>query len=186
MQLIIAAAVLFVVAGLSWYAVLIYNGLVALQNEVDKAWSNIDVVLKQRQDELTNLVETCKGYIKHERGVLENVVRARAMFADATSVGQKAEADHVARKAASGVFAVAELYPDLKANSTFQWLQKRISELEAQIADRREFYNEAVKNYNIRRQEVPDAYVAMLLQFSPRDLFTAQERDTAVSFASMQ
>jgi LemA protein len=177
MALLLGFLVLLSGAGLCVYTVMLYNGLIALRNEIDRAWSNIDVMLKQRHDELSNLVETCKGYIHHEREVLEEVARARSLYAEATSVQQKAQADERMRAATRSLLLVAEGYPQLEADRVFQWLEKRITQLEEKIADRREFYNEVVKIYNTRIQAIPDTYVALAMRMSTRELFKVSERD---------
>src|SRR6202048_4906231 len=132
---------LFAAGGLI-YAVILYNGLVRLRNENDRAWANIDVLLKQRHDEIPNLVETVKGYMQHEQQTLVAVTQARAASRNAASVRQKAQADLMMTGALRGLFAVAENYPQLRANENFLKLQRRISELEERIADRREFFND--------------------------------------------
>src|SRR5205085_9608866 len=140
-SIVAAAAVFFVVAGVLLYLIILYNELVRLRNDNDRAWANIDVLLKQRHDEVPNLVATVKGYMDHERQTLEAVTQARAASVTAGSVPQKAQADLLLTGALRGLFAVAERYPDLKANQNFLALQKRISELEERIADRRELFN---------------------------------------------
>ena len=140
-SIVAAAAVFFVVAGILLYLIMIYNGLVRLRNDSDRAWANIDVLLKQRHDEIPNLVETVKGYLQHERQTLVAVTQARAASISAASIGQKAQANLMLTGALRGLFAVAENYPQLKANEKFLRRQNRISELEERIADRREFFN---------------------------------------------
>src|SRR5438132_9812836 len=171
--------VLFVVAGSVGYLVTIYNGLVAIKNDIDKAWANIDVMLKQRHDELTKLLEVCKGYMDFERDTLQKVTQARSMYQQAVTVDQKAQADQSMTSALRGFFAVAENYPDLKANSNFQTLEQRISSLENQIADRREFYNDSVNTFNIRIQQVPDTFVAAFMLLTPRTMMKVDEADKA-------
>lgn len=178
MPLLLGLLLVFGAAGVGAYGVMIYNGLIALRNEIDRAWSNIDVLLNQRQDELSNLVETCKGYMRHELEVLEEVARARSLYVEAATVQQKAQADDSARTATRSLLLVAEAYPQLKADRIFQWLEKRISQLEEQIADRREFYNEVVKIYNTRLQAIPDTYVALFMRMSPRELFKTLQRES--------
>ena len=140
-SIVAAAAVFFVVAGTLLYLIIIYNGLVRLRNDSNRAWANIDVLLKQRHDEIPNLVETVKGYLQHERQTLVAVTQARAASISAASIGQKAQANLMLTGALRGLFAVAENYPQLKANEKFLRRQNRISELEERIADRREFFN---------------------------------------------
>jgi LemA protein len=176
-SIVAAAAVFFVVAGILLYLIVIYNGLVRLRNDSDRAWANIDVLLKQRHDEIPNLVETVKGYLQHERQTLVAVTQARAASISAASIGQKAQADLMLTGALRGLFAVAENYPQLKANENFLPLQNRISELEERIADRREFFNDDVNAYNTRIRQVPEVFLANLMALKPRELFTVSDED---------
>jgi LemA protein len=176
-SIVAAAAVFFVVAGILLYLIIIYNGLVRLRNDSDRAWANIDVLLKQRHDEIPNLVETVKGYLQHERQTLVAVTQARAASISAASIGQKAQADLMLTGALRGLFAVAENYPQLKANENFLPLQNRISELEERIADRREFFNDDVNAYNTRIRQVPEVFLANLMALKPRELFTVSDED---------
>lgn len=163
------------------YIVRVYNGLVALRENVRKAWSNIDVLLTQRHDELPKLVETCKRYMAYEQETLERVMQARsAVFAaqgkgDVAAVGA---AEQQLREGLGRLFAVAENYPDLKADQGFGHLRTRISELEETIADRRELYNEAVNLNNIRIQTFPDLIVARMFDFKQSALleFTEEQK----------
>lgn len=172
--------VLGMLAVLFLYVVMIYNNLVRLKHAVSQSWSNIDVLLKQRHDELPKLIETCKQYMQHERGVLEKVAQARAAVGmarergDVVSLGA-AEAE--LRKGLIGLYAVAENYPDLKANESFQHLQNRISQLEAQIADRREYYNDTVNTNNVRIEQFPDGIVARAFNFGPRPLLSFEPEE---------
>jgi len=165
--------------GLLAYVAMMYNGLVALRNDIDKAWANIDVMLKQRHDELPKLLDVCKGYMNYERDTLQKVVQVRSMYQQAVTVDQKAQADQSTTIAVRGLFAVAEKYPDLKANSNFMQLEKRITELENHIADRREFYNDSVNTFNIRIQQFPDTFVACFMQVRPRAMFKVEGTDKA-------
>jgi LemA protein len=145
------------------YGVMIYNNLVRLKHDVSKAWSNIDVLLKQRHDELPKLVETCKQYMKYEQETLERVMLARSAVSAALSKGDVAAvgaAENEMRLGLGNLFAVAENYPDLKANETFLHLQSRITSLENSIADRREFYNDSVNINNVRIEQFPDLILA--------------------------
>jgi LemA protein len=147
---------------------MIYNGLVNLKHNVAKAWSNIDVLLKQRHDELPKLVETCKQYMKYEQETLERVMQARARVSaarEAHDLGALGSAEAALRAGLGNLFAVAEAYPDLKANDNFKHLQGRITGLENSIADRREFYNESVNVNNVRIEQFPDLVVARLFGF---------------------
>ena len=164
-------------AGTLIYTVILYNGLVRLRNENDRAWANIDVLLKQRHDEIPNLVETVKGYMQHEQQTLLAVTQARTASMNAASVGQKAVADLQVASALRGLFAVAESYPQLKANENFLKLQSRISELEERIADRREFFNDDVNTYNTRIGQIPDVFVASFMNLKPREMFKVSDAD---------
>lgn len=175
--IVFLAVAVFVVG----YAIVIYNNLVGLKHAVSQSWSNIDVLLKQRHDELPKLVETCKQYMKHERETLDQVMRARAAVAsarEAHDVDQVGQAEGVLRLGLGNLFAVAEAYPDLKANETFQHLQTRITGLENTIADRREFYNASVNANNVRIEQFPDLIVARALGFGSARLleFAAAEK----------
>lgn len=171
----LVAIVLLLVWGVN-----IYNHLVRIKHNVSKAWSNIDVLLKQRHDEIPKLVETCKQYMKFEKDTLEKVMQARNQVSSARQSQDMAglgQAEGMLRMGLGNLFAVAEAYPDLKANENFQHLQGRISALESAIADRREFYNESVNINNTRIEQFPDIIVARLLNFGSRDLleFSAAE-----------
>ena len=159
------------------YFITVYNSLVRLRNNIDKAWANIDVLLKQRHDELPKLIETCKGYMQYEQKTFQLIVEARTAFMKAASVGEKAQADNLVSGALKTLFAVAEKYPELKANNNFMQLQHRISELEEKIADRREFYNDSVNTYNIRIQQLPDVFIARLMSLQRKELFQVAEED---------
>ncbi len=155
------------------YGIAIYNGLVNLKHGVTKAWANIDVLMKQRHDELPKLVETCKQYMQYEQATLERVMQARAAVSSAREqgdIGALGGAENQLRLGLGNLFAVAEAYPELKANETFQHLQGRISGLENSIADRREYYNESVNNNNVRIEQFPDLIVARLFNFKAAEL----------------
>ena len=179
MTLVISIGFLFAIVAFVVYLVTIYNGLVALKNDIDKSWANIDVLLKQRHDELTKLLDTTKGYMDFERDTLTRITQARSQYQQAVTIDQKVQADQSMTSALRGFFAVAENYPELKANSNFQVLEKRISELENQIADRREFYNDCVNTFNIRIQQVPDTFVAAFMRLTPRTMLKVEEADKA-------
>jgi LemA protein len=169
---------LLLAAGL--YAVLIYNNLVNLKHQVSKSWANIDVLLKQRHDELPKLVETCKQYMQFEQDTLEKVMQARADAHSARGKGDVrgvGQAESQMRLGLGQLFAVAENYPDLKANQSFQQLQARISGLENAIADRREFYNEAVNINNVRIEQFPDVLIARMFNFKDAALLEFQESE---------
>jgi LemA protein len=166
--------------GIGLFFVAIYNNLVNIKHNVSKAWSNIDVLLKQRHDEIPKLVETCKQYMKFEQETLEKVMQARNRVSEARKNGDMAalgQAEGALRMGLGNLFAVAEAYPELKANEQFRHLQQRISALESAIADRREFYNESVNINNIRIEQFPDIIVARLLHFGPRELLEFSEAE---------
>lgn len=175
---IITLAVLAVIV---IYVITIYNALVQIKHNVSKAWANIDVLLKQRHDELPKLIETCKQYMKFEQDTLTKVIEARSKVfkaSEAQNMPALGQAEGGLRAALGSLFALAESYPDLKANQTFQQLQTRISALENAIADRREFYNESVNINNVRIEQFPDLIVARLLGFKEAQLleFTEEEK----------
>lgn len=155
------------------YGIFLFNQLVNLKHNVGKAWSNIDILLKQRHDELPKLVETCKQYMKFEQETLERVMQARSQVASARQshdIGALGEAEGALRLGLGNLFAVAEAYPELKTDETFKHLQARISGLENAIADRREFYNESVNINNVRVEQFPDTIVARLFGFGQFEL----------------
>lgn len=175
---IIALVVTVFVLG---YCITIYNGLVTLKHSVSKAWSNIDVLLKQRHDELPKLVEICKQYMAYEKDTLEKVITARSAVSQAREAGDVARlgpAETQLRQGLGKLFAVAEAYPELKADKNFKHLQDRISALENTIADRREFYNESVNLNNVRIEQFPDVVIARWFSFKERTLlqFSDEER----------
>ena len=176
-EILVTAAIGFTVVGLIGYGVSIYNGLIAMKNNIGRSWANIDVLLKQRHDELPKLVKTCEQYMKHERAVFDRLSEARGALMGARSVGERAEAEGMLTRALGQVFAVAEAYPNLKADQSFLQLQTRISQIENQIADRREFYNDTVTTYNTRIQQIPDAIVANWLALGPAELFKVEDAD---------
>jgi LemA protein len=171
------------------YGILIYNNLVRLKHDVTKAWANIDVLLKQRHDELPKLVETCKQYMKFEQETLEKVMQARAAVHSAVSrgdVGAVGAAEGQLRLGLGNLFAVAENYPELKTNETFLHLQTRITGLENSIADRREFYNESVNINNVRIEQFPDIIIAQRFSFKPAELLEFDEAElTDVSMGAL-
>ncbi len=174
---IITIGILIVIAV---YGVTIYNSLVQIKHNVTKAWANIDVLLKQRHDELPKLIETCKQYMKFEQDTLTRVIEARSKVftaREAQNVPALGQAEGGLRAALGSLFALAESYPDLKANQTFQQLQTRISSLENAIADRREFYNESVNVNNVRIEQFPDVIIARLLNFKEAQLLEFSEEE---------
>ena len=164
---------------------LIYNGLVRLKNNIEKSWANIDVLLKQRSDELPNLIASVKGYMVHERTTLEVLTKARTDVLKAPTLSKKAVADNVITETLKTIFAIAENYPNLKANENFLKLQNRITALENELADRREFYNDSINIYNIRINSIPDIIVARLLNYTDEQWFKALDEDKAIVRVNM-
>jgi LemA protein len=164
---------LVVLVGL--YLVVAYNGLIRLRNRIENAWSQIDVQLQRRYDLIPNLVETVKGYATHERGVFEEVTRARANAINAQGVTNQAQAENAITGALKSLFAVAEAYPDLKANQNFLALQEELSGTEGRIAYSRQFYNDTVQRYNTKIQSVPTVFIARTFRFSEREYFEADD-----------
>lgn len=164
------------------YGVTVYNGLVGIKNNVAKAWANIDVLLKQRHDELPKLIDTCRQYMKYEQATLEKVINARSRVAsaretqDLTALGS---AEAALRSGLGALFALVESYPELKTNEQFLHLQGRITGLEDAIADRREFYNESVNVNNVRIEQFPDLIIARLFNFKAFDLLRFEAAELA-------
>src|SRR5271155_634090 len=177
MPLVTGAAIFLLVAGAVIYVVIVYNGLVRMQNEIGRAWANIDVLLRQRHDEIPNLVACVKGYMDHERQTLQAVTEARAASLNSASIPQKAQAELQLTAALRSLFVVAEGYPQLKADRNFLALENRIAELEERIADRREFFNDDVNTYNTRIAQLPEIFLARLMKLQPRQMFRVNEQD---------
>ena len=173
---------LAIAAAIGLYVIVIYNGLVNIKHAVGKAWSNIDILLKQRHDELPKLVETCKQYMQYEGRTLERVIAARNAVASAREqhdLGALGKAESGLRVGLGQLFALAENYPELKANDSFQHLQLRISGLENGIADRRELYNEAVNLNNVRIEQFPDVLIARAFAFKAGELLEFSDAEKA-------
>jgi LemA protein len=147
------------------YVISIYNSLVQIRNNVDKAWKNIDVLLQQRRDELTKLVDACRGYIKHEREVLDSLTQLRVGYDQTRSADEKVRIENSLNKEIARLRHVWEAYPDLKASQNFLQLQGRISGVESSIADRREFLNDSVNIYNIQIERLPEVILAKLFSY---------------------
>jgi len=174
---IIVGAILLFILIIIGFIISVYNSLVKLRNNVRKSWSDIDVLLKQRVDEITKLVNTVKGYMKHEKGVLEEVTKARSMYVNASTIGEKIKADNAITAALRHLFAVVENYPNLKANENFMQLQNRITEIENKIASRRTSYNENVRTYNTKIQQFPANIIANSFNFKEEPYFEIPEED---------
>ena len=174
--------VLLAVVGLLVVAlVVIYNGLVTTKIRVDEAWSDITVQLKRRVDLIPNLVDTVKGYAKHEKSVFEEVTKARSAVTGATGVAETAEADNMLTGALKSLFAVAEAYPDLKASTNFQDLQAELVDTEDKIQAARRFYNASVRELNTKIKVFPTVIFAGMLGFSEREFFELDEAERAIA-----
>lgn len=169
------AVVLIILALIVVGVILLYNRLVILRTRVNNAWSQIDVQLRRRYDLIPNLVETVKGYATHEKTLFEEVTQARSNAISAGAVGEQAEAENMLTGTLRSLFAVAENYPDLKANQNFMMLQEELSGTESKIAFARQFYNDTVMNFNAGTQTFPNSVIASLFGFTKRDYFEAEE-----------
>jgi len=174
----IIGCIVVVIGGILLVAVavvaLVYNSLISLRQRVDNAWSQIDVQLTKRYELVPNLVETVKGYAKHEKDVFENVAKARSAWAGASTVGEKAKADASFAGALKTLFAVAENYPQLKANENFHLLQEQLDGIESKVAYARQFYNDSVLGYNTAIAQLPGVIIAPMLGFTAREYFKAE------------
>lgn len=155
----------------------VYNGLISLKNQVDRAWANIDVILKQRYDEVPQLIQILEQYVQYEKSVIQKVMDARAHYGSAASTQDKIKASQEMSFALKGVFAIGENYPELKSNNNFTHIQTRLSSLESTLADRREVYNEAVTNYNTRILQFPDVIFSRMMNFGEKELFKVSEAE---------
>ncbi len=174
--------ILVIIAVVIVWTIMMYNNLVTIKHNVSKAWSNIDVLLKQRHDELPKLVETCKQYKQFEQETLQKVTEARSRVQDARikqDIPALGQAETILRGGLGNIFATIEAYPELKAVETFQHLLARITGLENGIADRREFYNESVNINNVRIEQFPDVMVARMFNFKPFDLLEFEKEQLA-------
>ena len=167
--IIIVAIILFIIA--------MYNGLVRARQKVKNAWSQIDVQLQRRFDLIPNLVESVKGYMKHESEVLEKVTELRTSWANATTVGEKANLDNKLSESLKSIMAVAENYPDLKANQNFSELQEELRTTENKISFSRQFYNDSVTMYNTKIETVPSNIIAGMFGFKPEELFKVEDQE---------
>jgi LemA protein len=167
--------ILGIVLALIAWIIVIYNGLIAMRQRVGQSFADVDVQLKQRHDLVPNLVETVKGYAAHERGTLDEVVRARNAAITAQGPAQQAAAENMLSGALRQLFALAEAYPDLKANTNFQQLQTELADIENKIAAARRFFNNAVQEYNTGIQQLPAAFFAGAFGFTPQQFFDLAE-----------
>ncbi len=177
LAVIIVIVLVVLIVGFTWLS---FNGIVKMRNQVDNGWSQIDVQLKRRADLIPNLVETVKGYAAHERGTLEAVIQARSASVQANTPAEAAAAEGPITQALGRLFALAEQYPNLKADVNFQQLQQEITSTEDRIAYARQFYNDSVMNYHNKIDTFPGMVVAKLGTFPHREFFDAPEADEAV------
>ncbi len=166
---------LIIIAAVVLIFIRMYNRLVTLRNRCANAWSQVDVQLRRRYDLIPNLVETVKGYAKHESGVFERVTQARAAAVNAQTVKDQAQAENVLTGALKSLFAVVENYPDLKANQNFLMLQEELAGTEGKVAYARQFYNDNVMKFNMSQQVFPSSIIANMFGFKPRDYFQIEE-----------
>lgn len=171
--LIIIAAVAIIILWL----VAVYNGLIKLKNRADEAWSDIDVQLKRRYDLIPNLIETVKGYAKHEQGTLEKVIQARNQAMQAGGTAEKAKAENELSQTLKSIFALSESYPDLKANQNFAKLQDELSDTENKIQAARRFYNGNVRDFNIKIEVFPNNIIANKLNFTKKEFFEIENQE---------
>jgi LemA protein len=167
--------IIVIVALLILFFIVQYNGLVRLRNRIDNAWSQIDVQLKRRHDLIPNLIETVKGYAAHEQGTFEKVVQARNAAIGAQGPEQAAQAENVLTGALRQVFALAENYPDLKANQNFLSLQEELTSTEDRISYARQFYNDSVLKYDNKLETFPSNTIAGMVGFKPREYFKTDD-----------
>lgn len=166
---------LILIAVLLIFAVGVYNRLVNLRNRCDNAWAQVDVQLRRRYDLIPNLVETVKGYAKHEREVFEKVTEARSKAINAGTVKEQGEAENMLTGALKSLFAVVENYPELKANQNFLMLQEELSGTEGKIAYARQFYNDSVMKFNVKQQVIPSNIIARMFNFKEDEYFEIEE-----------
>ena len=176
MAILEAAVVFFMVAGLGTYFVIIFNSLVRLRNNIDKAWANLDVLLKQRHDELLRLIDACKGYMQYEQRILQAVTVARGAYARAGSIREKAAADGQVSGSLRNRFTVAEKYPELRANRNFEQLEQQITSIEKEIADRREFLNDS-ELLQHADPAIARSFRGYTAGVEPKPLFQASDKD---------
>ena len=170
LAIVIILAILVIIAGM-------YNGLISSRNKVKNAWSQIDVQLQRRFDLIPNLVESVKGYMKHEEGVLTKVTELRTSWANASTVAEKAKLDNELSGALKTIMAVSENYPELQANQNFSELQEELRNTENKISYSRQFYNDSVTMYNTKLEVIPTNIIAGMFNFKPEELFKAESEE---------
>ncbi len=173
----VAVIILILIGLLLIMGIAIYNSLIQLRNRCENAWAQVDVQLRRRYDLIPNLVETVKGYARHEREVFERVTEARARAINASTVVEQGQAENQLTSALKSLFAVVENYPELKANQNFLLLQEELAGTESKIAFARQFYNDSVMKYNIRLQVFPARLIAQWFGFKPKEYFEIEEAE---------
>lgn len=168
-MLIIISIVILI--GLFIMGIGIYNALIALKESISKAWSNIDVILKQRYDEVPQLIQICQQFVKYEKSIIDKIMAARDKMVSGKTNNERVDGHNELSSCIGGLLAIGEGYPELKSNENYIQIQNRLSDLEERLADRREFYNESVNIYNIRIQQIPDVFLAKLLGYQKESLF---------------
>ncbi len=176
MSTMLTITLVLIVLGAGLMFLNVYNGLVRLRHQLERAWANIDVILTQRCDEIPQLIQVIEQYASYESDLIKKLAESRQAYGTARSVSEKVHANQEISVALQGVMAIGENYPDLKANQNFTQLQHRVSDLEGMIADRRETYNEAVANFNTRLEQFPDVFVAGFLNYQRQELLRASEK----------
>lgn len=185
-MIIATAAIIIIVVGWAAYIIGTYNSLIQVKNNIEKAWKNIDVVLLQRHDEIPKLIDAVKGYMQHERGLLDKLTRLRTGYREASAIEDKTRIENELNRSLSQLRVAWEAYPDLKASQNFIQLQDRISALESQIADRREFFNDSVNIYNIQIETFPAMLLAKAFGYQRHSFLDVPEerkQDAKVSFS---
>lgn len=180
--------IFIIIMGIGFFilAIGIYNSLVALEANTKKAWANIDVILKQRYDQIPQLLSICEQYVKYEKEMIDRIMSAREKMVSGKSITEKADGLNEVNSALGGLLALGENYPELKANESFNNIQEAISSLEERIADRREFYNDSVNIYNIRIKQIPDVFFARILGYFDKELFEVQEIEKQIPNLKMK
>ena len=181
------SAFIFILCAVAFYmAVGIFNGLISLRNQVDRAWANIDVILKQRHDVIPQLLSICEQFVQYERQTFDHLIEARTKYGAANTRDEKIQASQDMSMALRGVIAIGEAYPVLKSSEQFNQIQTTIASLENQLADRRELYNEEVTNFNTRTEQFPDLFFAWMMGFKHLDLFKVDASDKEMPSLKMK
>ncbi len=171
---------MFMVVGLIFFIINIYNSLLVVKENVNKAWANIDVILKQRYDEIPQLIKICEQYVQFEQGMVQKIMNAREKMIQGKTVKEKADASNAITASVGGIMALGESNPELKSNTNFMQIQNRLSGLEENLADRRELYNDSVNILNTRIQQIPDVFFAGMLGMNRREMFQVSEVERAL------